>query len=144
MLRSMAGRSGSLREFLADVSIDPDKEGADESEYLTLSTVHSAKGLEWGWVFLIGLVEGVFPSSRSIIDNDAANIEEEQRLFYVAVTRAKAELHLSLYNKGGSGERDAGPFSKFLDPKNVKETVEEKVPRAMPKAPAFNRFGKYR
>ena len=91
MLRNMARRYDSLKEFLGDVSVDPDKEGPDESEYSTLSTVHSAKGLEWGRVFLIGLVDGVFPSGRSLIDNDAFEIEEEQRLFYVAVTRAKEE-----------------------------------------------------
>lgn len=81
MLRGMAQRYSSLKEFLADVSVDPDKEGPDDSEYVTLSTVHSAKGLEWGRVFLIGLVEGIFPSSRSIIETDASDIEEEQRLF---------------------------------------------------------------
>jgi DNA helicase-2/ATP-dependent DNA helicase PcrA len=53
-------------------------------------------------------VDGVFPSSRSLVDNDASEIEEEQRLFYVAVTRAKAELFLSLYNKGDSGKRSSG------------------------------------
>lgn len=125
MLRSMAERYRSLKEFLADVSVDPDKEGPDDSEYLTLSTVHSAKGLEWGRVFLIGLLDGVFPSSRSLIDDDCSEIEEEQRLFYVAVTRAKEELFMSLYSKGGSGERTSGSVSRFLVPKNVKETIDQ-------------------
>jgi DNA helicase-2/ATP-dependent DNA helicase PcrA len=125
MLRNMAQRYGSLKEFLADVSVDPDKEGPDDSEYLTLSTVHSAKGLEWGRVFVIGLLDGVFPSGRSLIDNDASEIEEEQRLFYVAVTRAKDELFMSLYNKGGSGEKSNATLSRFLEPKNVRETIDQ-------------------
>ncbi len=144
MLRGMAQRYHSLKEFLADVSVDPDKEGSDDSEYVTLSTVHSAKGLEWGQVFLIGLVEGVFPSSRSTIDNDVSEIEEEQRLFYVAVTRAKEGLSLSLYDKGGAGERSFHGICRFLAPKNVKETIEERSPAAaLGRAPA-GRSTKYR
>jgi len=126
MLRNMAQRYASLKEFLADVSVDPDKEDRSDAEYLTLSTVHSAKGLEWGRVFLIGLVEGVFPSSRSIVDSDPNDIEEEQRLLYVAVTRAKEELFLSLHRKGGSGEKFHG-MCRFLEPKNVRTTFEERL-----------------
>jgi DNA helicase II / ATP-dependent DNA helicase PcrA len=126
MLKNMAQRYSGLKEFLADVSVDPDKEGPDDSEYLTLSTVHSAKGLEWGRVFVIGLLDGVFPSGRSLIDNDAAEIEEEQRLFYVAVTRAKDELFMSLYNKSGSGEKSNTVLSRFLEPNNVRETIEQR------------------
>jgi DNA helicase-2/ATP-dependent DNA helicase PcrA len=111
---------------------------------VTLSTVHSAKGLEWGRVFLIGLVEGVFPSGRSTIDNDASEIEEEQRLFYVAVTRAKEELSLSLYDKSGSGERSPRGMCRFLVPKNVRETIEQRNPiSALSRAPT-PRSTKYR
>ncbi|HAR97049.1 MAG TPA: ATP-dependent helicase, partial [Deltaproteobacteria bacterium] len=126
MLRNMAKRYGSLKEFLADVSVDPDKEGPDDSEYLTLSTVHSAKGLEWGRVFLIGLVDGVFPSGRSLMGDDSSEIEEEQRLFYVAVTRAKDELYMSLYNRNGSGEKPVDGPSRFLTPKNVQAAIEQR------------------
>jgi DNA helicase-2/ATP-dependent DNA helicase PcrA len=145
MLRNMAQRYNSLKEFLADVSVDPDKEGPDDSEYLTLSTVHSAKGLEWGRVFLIGLVEGVFPSSRSLMDTDSSDIEEERRLFYVAVTRAKEELFMSLYNKSGSTERSFASVSRFLEPKNVKATYDERNPAVPSKrAPGNNGGGKHR
>jgi DNA helicase II / ATP-dependent DNA helicase PcrA len=126
MLRNMAKRYGSLKEFLADVSVDPDKEGPDDSEYLTLSTVHSAKGLEWGRVFLIGLVDGVFPSGKAVMGDDSSEIEEEQRLFYVAVTRAKDELFMSLYNRSGSGEKPVDGPSRFLTPKNVQTTIEQR------------------
>jgi DNA helicase II / ATP-dependent DNA helicase PcrA len=144
MLCNMAQRYEKLKEFLADVSVDPDKEGPDDSEYVTLSTVHSAKGLEWGRVFLIGLVDGIFPSGRSTIDNDASEIEEEQRLFYVAVTRAKEELFLSLHDKGGSGERNSGKLCRFLGPTNVKETIEERKVVVTVRRPSVDPYAKYR
>jgi DNA helicase II / ATP-dependent DNA helicase PcrA len=71
------------------------EDGAGEESFydpLVLSTIHQAKGLEWKAVFLIGLCEGQFPHAKSLADEDA--LEEERRLFYVAVTRAKEELFL--------------------------------------------------
>jgi DNA helicase II / ATP-dependent DNA helicase PcrA len=65
----------------------------DDSEKLTLSTVHQAKGLEWRVVFIIWMTDGMFPSGRSLDSVEA--VEEERRLFYVAVTRAKDELYLT-------------------------------------------------
>jgi DNA helicase-2/ATP-dependent DNA helicase PcrA len=125
MLGQMAQRYRTLKEFLADVAVDPDKDTKDDDiEFLTLSTVHSAKGLEWGSVFVIGLVDGIFPSKRSLIDADEGDIEEEKRLFYVAVTRAKEELFLSFYTKKGANERSAGRLCRFLEPENVKNTYE--------------------
>jgi DNA helicase II / ATP-dependent DNA helicase PcrA len=128
MLVQMAQRYRTLKDFLADVAVDPDKDAKDDDfEYLTLSTVHSAKGLEWGRVFIIGLTDGVFPSNRSLIDADEGDIEEEKRLFYVAVTRAKEELSLSFYIKKGSNERSAGRLCRFLDPENVRNTFEKRT-----------------
>jgi DNA helicase II / ATP-dependent DNA helicase PcrA len=86
-------------DFLSQLSLmaSADTEGirlADrETEKITLSTIHQAKGLEWQAVFVIWLADGMFPSSRSLESADA--IEEERRLFYVAVTRAKDELYLT-------------------------------------------------
>jgi DNA helicase II / ATP-dependent DNA helicase PcrA len=131
MLGQMAKRYATLKDFLADVAVDPDKDDKnDDLEYLTLSTVHSAKGLEWGRVFLIGLADGTFPSSRSVVDADAGEIEEEKRLFYVAVTRAKDELFLSLSDKGSAGERGIARLCRFLEPANVRATIEERPVRA--------------
>ena len=65
----------------------------EDAEMLTLSSVHQAKGLEWKAVFVIWMTDGMFPSSRSLETDEA--IEEERRLFYVAVTRAKDELYLT-------------------------------------------------
>ena len=59
------------------------------------STIHQAKGLEWSVVFLIGLCDGMFPHQRVIDDGDLAGLEEERRLFYVGITRAKDQLYLT-------------------------------------------------
>ncbi len=86
----------SVASFLSDMSlegpsdsINAEQEG-NEHEFVTLSTIHSAKGLEWKTVFIIWALDGRFPSTRSL--ESAAALEEERRLFYVAVTRAKDEL----------------------------------------------------
>ena len=65
----------------------------EDEGLLTLSTIHSAKGLEWRAVFVIGLVDGRFPSYQNL--RNAEEVEEERRLLYVAVTRAKEHLYLS-------------------------------------------------
>src|SRR3989339_65709 len=90
----------SLDSLLADMAIEPiidsviDIEATDkEEEYVTLSTIHSAKGLEWHSVFIIHAVEGFFPSSRSA--ETLESLEEERRLMYVAVTRTKQNLFVT-------------------------------------------------
>ena len=87
----------SVREFLNDVSLltNLDREGGASSDgegAVLLSTVHQAKGLEWPVVIVLWCVEGLFPSSRAL--EDQGDDEEERRLFYVAVTRARDRLHL--------------------------------------------------
>lgn len=93
----MAGRYKKLRPFLDDLILEPPNSLADvDPEYrkdrLTLSTVHSAKGLEWRAVFVIWVMEGYFPSVKANANEDA--MEEERRLMYVAATRAKDQLFL--------------------------------------------------
>ncbi|MCB9209936.1 MAG: ATP-dependent helicase [Ignavibacteriales bacterium] len=90
----------NLTTLLADMALEPPTESmADiseeekDNEYLTLSTIHSAKGLEWHSVFIIHAVEGFFPSSMSY--NKIESLEEERRLMYVAATRAKNNLYIS-------------------------------------------------
>ena len=86
----------------------------EETEKVTLSTIHQAKGLEWRAVFVVWLTDGMFPSSRSLDSLEA--VEEERRLFYVAVTRAKDELYLSYpaYWAGGSIDNQLQRPSRFL------------------------------
>jgi DNA helicase II / ATP-dependent DNA helicase PcrA len=91
----MASRYRSLRSFVDDLLLDPpsgsaDLDGGNGTNVLTLSTVHSAKGLEWKIVFIIWAVDGKFPPFMALDDPEA--IEEERRLMYVAATRAKDDL----------------------------------------------------
>ncbi len=90
----------SLEDFLSDLALEPPdtsmtevEEGAHKDEYLTLSTIHSAKGLEYKAVFIIGAVDGRFPSLYSF--NSSEELDEELRLMYVAVTRAKTHLAIT-------------------------------------------------
>jgi len=95
----MVERYDALEEFVADLTLEPPDESVTgveasdrDDERLVLSTIHSAKGLEWRCVFVIWLVDGRFPSSYSFTEED---LEEERRLLYVAVTRAKRSLYLT-------------------------------------------------
>ena len=94
--RSFEEKNGirSLEEFLYEISIVSDiEEHKDNNDVITLMTVHSAKGLEFDTVFMIGLEEGVFPHKNSFLESE--QLEEERRLCYVAITRAKKTLYLT-------------------------------------------------
>jgi DNA helicase-2/ATP-dependent DNA helicase PcrA len=98
-LLRIASRYDSLEKFLADMALQPPERSIIEAGFrdrddssLVLSTIHSAKGLEWHTVFVIYVAEGHLPSYLSLENNDA--IEEERRLFYVATTRARENLFL--------------------------------------------------
>jgi DNA helicase-2/ATP-dependent DNA helicase PcrA len=98
---TIAARYRSLASLLTDMALEPPNDSvgdvlaaSEEDEgLLTLSTIHSAKGLEWRAVFVIGLVDGRFPSYQNLRNSE--EVEEERRLLYVAVTRAKEHLYLS-------------------------------------------------
>jgi DNA helicase-2/ATP-dependent DNA helicase PcrA len=133
-LKQICRRYDFIKDFLADFALDPpernqtrEKQVLNESEKpLTLSTIHSAKGLEWVCVFLIGLVDGVLPVSFSLNDEDG--IEEEQRLFYVAVTRARKHLILSLHHESsGFGLSQFNKISRFLDSPELLSKLEQNV-----------------
>jgi len=116
-------------EFLDQLALmtglDTEEAGPDgEQEAVTLSSVHQAKGLEWRVVFVIWMADGMFPTARSLEDDEA--IEEERRLFYVAVTRAEDELYLTyplMRLNAGYGEMFQRP-SRFLA-EIPKERLEE-------------------
>lgn len=109
--------SPNLQDFLSQAALlsEADQEAAPEEDCVTLSTIHQAKGLEWKVVFVIFLAEGMFPHYRVIESGDTREMEEETRLFYVAVTRAEDQLYLSWprYN-GHSYDRQFCPPSRFL------------------------------
>lgn len=103
ILVSIAERYRSTESFLTDMVLEPPRDSvmdvdgeSKEDEILTLSTIHSAKGLEWNSVFIIHALEGFFPSAQAF-DNDE-QLEEERRLMYVASTRAKQNLYISYPN----------------------------------------------
>ena len=79
----------TLGDFLEHVSLVMDNEAADDAEKVTIMTIHGAKGLEFDNVFLVGWEEGVFPSQRALDEGGLAALEEERRLAYVAITRAR-------------------------------------------------------
>ena len=118
------GEEPTLNGFLEEISLYTDQDRADESlDAVTLMTVHAAKGLEFEQVFLVGLEEGIFPGRRSM--DDPEEIEEERRLAYVAITRAKQRLRITtaayrmLY-----GQTTANGASRFL--KEIDKSVIEK------------------
>lgn len=105
----------SLGAFLTHLMLlsDADASGAEDAERVTLMTLHAAKGLEFPLVFLVGLEEGVFPHKRSM--DDPAQMEEERRLAYVGITRAKEALQLShARSRTVFGETQAAVASRFL------------------------------
>lgn len=112
-LVGFAGRFQEMQDLLAQIvllnSETSDRQVDPDAEAIKLTTVHQAKGLEYDVVFLIGVADGLFPGRRAI---ESGDIEEERRLFYVAVTRAKNELYLC-YPKVASR---AGPGGMMLSP----------------------------
>jgi DNA helicase II / ATP-dependent DNA helicase PcrA len=115
----------SLGDFLESVSLVADVDSLGESgEAVTLMTLHSAKGLEFPVVFMAGLEEGIFPHSRSLgADKD---IEEERRLCYVGMTRAREELHLMhAHRRSMYGTPNFNRRSRFLDdiPEDLLDSV---------------------
>ena len=104
---------GTLEDFLNEISLVTDiEEHKNSDDVVTLMTIHSAKGLEFDYVFIVGLEEGIFPHNNSIFEG---NIEEERRLMYVAITRASKKLFLiNTKERLLYGERHANPVSRFI------------------------------
>jgi ATP-dependent DNA helicase UvrD/PcrA len=135
-LSAFARQFESTEEFLAQLALLGAVETADsfrgesDSEKITLSTIHQAKGLEWRVVFLIWLTDGMFPSARNAESREG--IEEERRLFYVGLTRCKDELYLTypeMRLNAGYGDAFQRP-SRFLSeiPESLFETWEISAP----------------
>lgn len=116
--KELADTTGSLAEFLEDVALatDLDKETGDEDK-VALMTVHLAKGLEFPYVFIVGMEEDLFPSAMSM--NTRSELEEERRLFYVAITRAEKQAYLtytqSRYRWGKLIDAEPSRFIEEID-----------------------------
>ena len=103
-----------LDEFLENVALVSDQDTLTDGNVPTLLTLHAAKGLEFGAVFIVGLDDGILPHSRSFDEPD--QMEEERRLFYVGITRAKDKLYLiRAIQRGGRGMAEETYPSRFLD-----------------------------
>ncbi len=133
------GEEPTLSGFLEEISLYTDQDRADESQdAVTLMTIHAAKGLEFEKVFLVGLEEGIFPGRRSM--DSPEEIEEERRLAYVAVTRAKKQLYITttsyrmLY--GQTASNTASRFLREMDASAIEKVgVSRKTQQKTAAAP---------
>jgi DNA helicase II / ATP-dependent DNA helicase PcrA len=114
-----------LARYVAELDVRAESQHPPTVEGVTLASLHAAKGLEWDAVFLVGLVDGTLPIQRA--DGDDAAIEEERRLLYVGVTRARTHLHLSWALSRSSGGRRHRRRSRF-----VYNLVPDGHPAALP------------
>ncbi len=121
-------KGATLADFLNQVTLSSDTDDMDETDYVTLATVHSVKGLEFKVVFVVGMEENIFPVSRAANSDD--DLEEEHRLLYVAITRAEERLFFTrsrsryLY-----GERSLTLPSRFLQELSSVMKIEEQPAR---------------
>ena len=147
----------NIDNFITDMMLEPPNSTQvgtylhdKEDECLVLSTIHSAKGLEWNTVFVIHLIDGLFPSSKSIESFEL--VEEERRLFYVASTRAKQRLYLCIPNfdsapvfspfgMGGMGGFDFSKPSRFLTEMCDIMSLTESQKINLPKKDPLSRIG---
>ena len=123
-----------LRQFLEGVALmtDQDRDGPQDDDYVSLMTAHSAKGLEYENVIVTGMEENLFPHTRALVDAD--ELEEERRLAYVAITRAKKRLFLLRAKERFSfGNYNSNPASRFLKelPEECVEVIDEKPVRSV-------------
>ena len=133
--KSFEEREGlvSLEDFLLEISLISDvEEYKDDPNRINLMTIHSVKGLEFDHVFVIGMEEGLFPHMNSLMEN--SDLEEERRLMYVAITRAKDDLHLvNARRRTLFGREQINPVSRFIGEinsnlleSNVKDEIKPK------------------
>ena len=132
--KSFEEREGliSLEDFLLEISLISDvEEYKDDPNRISLMTVHSVKGLEFNHVFVVGMEEGIFPHMNSLMEN--SELEEERRLCYVAITRAKDDLHLvNARRRTLFGKEQINPVSRFIGeiPSELLETnVKDELPK---------------
>ena len=130
------GREASLSGFLEEIALIADIDSVDpDQDYVLLMTLHSAKGLEFPYVYLAGMEDGVFPSSMCIFSGDLSDMEEERRLCYVGITRAMKDLTLTCAQQRMiRGETQYNRVSRFVReiPRELVElghTIQEKKPK---------------
>lgn len=151
-LIEIASNYDAVAQFLNDIALDPPDQSAlngltEDGDHMSISTIHSAKGLEWHCVFVLQLQDGKFPIVRDNTKQD--DIEEERRLFYVAVTRAKEHLFLTSSHGRSAGMYESWFFtrpSRFVEPLLTGDVLTTHMIAATPFGQKSNnpyRFGKY-
>ena len=111
----------SLDTYLQDIALYTNADYKKDANKVKLMTIHQSKGLEFPYVFIVGLSEGIFPSYRCIRDRKKRGLEEERRLMYVAATRAEKELYLT-ESEGFSAQIGQGKYpSRFIT--EIKKTL---------------------
>ena len=121
-----------IEQFLEHVSLVTEGDDAVDADMVSIMTMHGAKGLEFNTVFLTGWEEGLFPSQRSMDENGAVGLEEERRLAYVGITRAKQNLHITFaVNRRVYGQWISSIPSRFIDelPPDVIEVTNTGAPQ---------------
>ncbi|MCB1515740.1 MAG: ATP-binding domain-containing protein, partial [Hyphomicrobiaceae bacterium] len=132
----------TLEGFLEHVSLVMDVDQASDGDCVSLMTLHAAKGLEFDTVFLPGWEEGLFPSQRSLDENGLAGLEEERRLAYVGITRAKKRARISFaQNRRTRGLYQSAIPSRFID--ELPEENVEVLERKGPFSGAYRNFANY-
>ena len=141
------GREASLSGFLEEIALIADIDSVDpDQDYVLLMTLHSAKGLEFPYVYLAGMEDGVFPSSMCIFSGDLSDMEEERRLCYVGITRAMKDLTLTCAQQRMiRGETQYNRVSRFVReiPRELVElghTIQEKKPKIQETSSAKNSY----
>jgi DNA helicase-2/ATP-dependent DNA helicase PcrA len=127
-LVSDAKTFAALPEFLEEIALMTSADTTNNEPSVTLMTLHAAKGLEFPVVFIVGMEEGIFPHSR-IHDAGPSELEEERRLCYVGMTRAREELHMSYAaSRLQFGQRGYNPVSRFIaDMGDVAAITEQSI-----------------
>lgn len=116
----------TLDDYLESITLVSDMDNIDETDTVTIATVHAVKGLEFKVVFVVGLEEGLFPIKRAF--NSKSELEEERRLMYVAVTRAKERLYITNTNSRYMyGRRDLSIQSRFVKELGFERKLSTKV-----------------
>ena len=104
-----------FEDYLVDTSLQTSQDEMDDLDHVNLMTIHVAKGLEFDYVFVVGLVQGVFPSERTVFEDNENGLEEERRLCYVAFTRARKQLFVTTNQSYSFVLEDKSKASQFLE-----------------------------
>ena len=147
-LADAAATQPSLHDALAELALDPPQSASDlagpprlDEDYVTISTIHAAKGLEWPVVHLPHLVDGALPSDMAL--GDPGGLAEEHRLFYVAITRARdqlylyAPLRLNYHRRGRDDRHGFGQLTRFLTPEALAACDQATAAPVTPPLPAI-------